>query len=163
MPTGFEKAIFPEYRRFLTYLRIHLPPSLRILFSVIHCRNLLLCSHIPPFPPVPDSHCFHLPPFHPVPDSHCFHLPPFPFPPGGKSSFQWRFQGSVELKAQVIQVVQVKPLRGWGLSPEYLPGETQYGNRYRFQPPTQTILFHPRFQHFVSRWKVRDRFRMILL
>jgi hypothetical protein len=26
MPTGFEKAIFPEYRRFLTYLRIHLPP-----------------------------------------------------------------------------------------------------------------------------------------
>ena len=89
MPTGFEKAIFPEYRRFLTYLRIHLPPSLRILFSVIHCRNLLLCSHIPPFPPVPDSHCFHLPPFHPVPDSHCFHLPPFPFPPGGKSFFQW--------------------------------------------------------------------------
>ena len=89
MPTGFEKAIFPEYRRFLTYLRIHLPPSLRILFSVIHCRNLLLCSHIPPFHPVPDSHCFHLPPFPPVPDSHCFHLPPFPFPPGGKSFFQW--------------------------------------------------------------------------
>ena len=89
MPTGFEKAIFPEYRRFLTYLRIHLPPSLSILFSVIHCRNLLLCSHIPPFHPVPDSHCFHLPPFCPVPDSHCFHLPPFPFPPGGKSSFQW--------------------------------------------------------------------------
>ena len=113
MPTGFEKAIFPEYRRFLTYLRIHLPPSLRILFSVIHCRNLLLCSHIPPFHPVPDSHCFHLPPFPPVPiapvpiaiGSSLHSLTPFPVSPKGEKLLQ------MEVTAQFVYQISRAALR----------------------------------------------------
>jgi hypothetical protein len=76
MPTGFEKAIFPEYRRFLTYLRIHLPPSLSILFSVIPLQSLT------PFPSRPGFTLLSFTPFLSRPGFTLLSFTPFLSRPG---------------------------------------------------------------------------------
>jgi hypothetical protein len=78
MPTGFEKAIFPEYRRFLTYLRIHLPPSLSILFSVIPLQSLT------PFLSRPGFTLLSFTPFLSRPGFTLLSFTPFPVSPRGE-------------------------------------------------------------------------------